>query len=418
MILQIGTFHKEGGAAVAALRLKQALVRAGEDCQLLVHNSDTFQENVTPWADTNFKKKLAWLQFVGERLAFLPNEKDASVRFAFSPAAVGADISKHPLVQKAAILHLHWINFGFLSLSDLAKLFALNKPIIWTMHDMWAITGGCHYSRGCTKFRDHCHNCPYLSNPGAYDISFEQFETKANLYKNPNLTFVSPSNWLTNLTQLAPLRFHHNAITIPNCIDTEIYRPIDKYAAREKLELPVAKKLILFSGVNTADPRKGYHYFEEAINSLNRMDVEVLIFGKGKPEDFKNLRVKVHFLGKISDPQKLIAAYSAADLIAVPSLEDNLPNTIMEAMACGTPAVGFNTGGIAEMIDHLENGYVAEAADSNSLAKGFNYILDQLDTKKLGNAARKKVLASYSESQIAKQYITLYKSVSQNPKAL
>ncbi len=418
MILQIGTFHKEGGAAVAALRLQQALIGAGEDCQLLVHNSDTFQENVTPWADTKFKKKLAWMRFVGERLTFLPHEKDSTVRFAFSPASVGVDISHHPLVQKADILHLHWINFGFLSLNSLAKLFTLNKPIIWTMHDMWAITGGCHYSRGCNKYQNHCHDCPYLSKPSAYDISFEQFEIKTHFYKKPNLTFVSPSNWLTTLTQQAPLRLHHKAITIPNCIDTEIYRPIEKNIAKETLGLPISKRLILFSGVNTADPRKGYRYFEEAINSLTHSDVEVLIFGKGKPEDFKNIKVKVHFLGKITETDKLVAAYCAADLIAVPSLEDNLPNTIMEAMACGTPVVGFNTGGIAEMINHLKNGYVAESASASSLTHGINFILDQSENKSLGIAARQKVLTTYSENQIAQQYIALYNSVSQSQKMI
>ncbi len=412
MILQIGTFHKEGGAAVAALRLQQALLKSGVDCQLLVHTMEAPQEHVTPWADTTFKKRIAWLQFVGERLAFLPFEKDSSIRFAFSPATVGTDISNHPLVQKATVLHLHWINFGFLSLDSLAKLFALKKPIVWTMHDMWPITGGCHYSRGCTRFYEHCHNCPFLSKPDDYDLSFRQFEKKMHFYEPANLTFVAPSQWLTDMTLKAPLRKHHSALAIPNCIDTHLFFPVEKNKAKEALNLPLSKKLILFSGVNTADPRKGYSYFEKAINSLDRDEVEIMIFGKGKIQDFDTLNVKVHFLGKISDTETLINAYSAADLVVVPSLEDNLPNTIMEAMACGTPVVGFDTGGIPEMIDHQKNGYVAISKSAESLKKGILFVLETNQNSSLSEAARTKVLATYSENVIAKRHLELYESIS------
>ena len=175
MVLHLSNFHLEGGAGVAATRLHRALLKSGADSHLLVPNLQTEEVNATALSQEKSLSGSSWRRFVGERLYFYPQEKDASVRFAFSPAEVGADISEHPLVQAADIIHLHWINFGFLSIDSLDKLFSLGKPIVWTLHDMWTFTGGCHYSRGCERFLSHCRYCPYLAKPDEYDIAFQQF---------------------------------------------------------------------------------------------------------------------------------------------------------------------------------------------------------------------------------------------------
>ncbi|WP_353721717.1 glycosyltransferase family 4 protein [Dyadobacter sp. 676] len=411
MVLQLSTFHWEGGAGVAAARLHQALLDAGTDSRLMVSQTSRPDPQTTAWADDSWKSKKAWGNFVLERLNFLPYEKDRSVRFAFSPAAIGADISGHPLVKQASIIHLHWINFGFLSLQSLEKLFTLGKPVVWTLHDMWTFTGGCHYNRGCERYLSHCCYCPYLKKPGEYDIAFAQFEKKLKLYQNADLTLVSPSRWLDNLVQKATLTTGLRSLTIPNCIDTDFFMPGDRTDARKAFGLPADKKLLLFAGANTQDPRKGFSYFREAMRHPELADIEVMILGKGQPENFKDMPVKTHFLGKISDANKMVQAYNAADMLVVPSLEDNLPNTIMEAMACGTPAVGFDTGGIPEMIGHLGSGFVSTSRSSPSLSEGIQWVLEHNGDGTVSRNAREKAMQYYSEKVVAGQYSQLYQSL-------
>lgn len=411
MVLQLSTFHWEGGAGVAAARLHQALLHAGVDSQLMVSEISRPGPKTTALADTTWKSRKAWGNFVLERLRFLPYEKDKSVRFAFSPAAAGTDITDHPLVQQASIIHLHWINFGFLSLKSLEKLFSLGKPVVWTLHDMWTFTGGCHYNRGCERYLSHCCYCPYLKKPGEYDIAFTQFEQKQGIYQNTPLTLISPSRWLDNLVQQAALTKGMPSQAIANCIDTSFFLPGDRIAARNALGLPVDKELLLFAGANTQDPRKGFSYFQEAMGHSGLADVEVMVLGKGKAENFKDMPVKVHFLGKISNAEQMVQAYNAADVLIVPSLEDNLPNTIMEAMACGTPAVGFDTGGIPEMIGHLESGFISAPKSAASLAEGIQWVLKHNTGGAVSEKAREKVLQHYSEEVVARQYSQLYDSL-------
>jgi glycosyltransferase involved in cell wall biosynthesis len=410
MILHLSTFHLEGGAGVAATRLHRALLRNGEDSHMLISGVKDSEPGVTDLITTNWESRKSFYRFVEERIYFFPQEKDSSVRFAFSPAVAGIDISKHPLVQQADIIHLHWVNFGFLSMASLDRLFALGKPVVWTLHDMWTFTGGCHYSRGCDNYLTHCEYCPYLAKPDLYDISFSQFEKKTEIYTNANLTLVSPSNWLNNLTKQAALTQNLTSACIPNCIDTDFFTPGDQHKIRAELGLPTDKKLLLFAGANTQDPRKGFVYFKEAMEkySAEKQDVEVLIFGKSGNNSFDAFPVPVHYLGKITEPKQMVQVYNAADMIIVPSLEDNLPNTIMEAMACGTPAVGFATGGIPEMIDHLSNGYVADLKSANSLTDGINWVLEQNSDKSVSLAARQKVISTYSEPIVTSQYSRLY----------
>lgn len=411
MVLHLSTFHLEGGAGVAATRLHRALLKAGTESHMLVPNTQHDEKNVTALATTAWQSRKAWGRFLAERLYFLPQEKDKTVRFAFSPALVGADISTHPLIEKARIIHLHWINFGFLSLSSLQKLFSLGKPIVWTLHDMWTVTGGCHYNRGCDHYLSHCTYCPFLAKPDQYDISFSQFEFKKGLYDLNPPTLVSPSSWLEGNVRDAALTGHLKSQSIPNCVDTSVFRPLNKTEVRARLDLPADKNLILFAGANTQDPRKGFVFFKESMERLsNSNNPEVLILGKANSGAFENFPVPVHYLGKITNVEDIVNAYNAADVIVVPSLEDNLPNTIMEAMACGTPAVGFATGGIPEMIDHQINGYVAKTKSAGSLADGIEWVLFN-NKENLSENARKKVLLTYSEDVVAEQYNKLYHSL-------
>lgn len=413
-ILHLSTFHKQGGASIAAFRLHDALLKINVDSEMLVQKRNEESTKIVTLEESIFYRTSYWGYFIAERLHFLPYEKNKSVRYSFSPAKVGVDISNHPLVREADIIQLHWINFGFLSLRSIEKLLDLGKPVIWTMHDMWPFTGGCHYSRGCERYKTTCQFCPYLRKPAEYDLSFEIFQKKASIYQHKDLTLVSPSFWLKNLASTATLTKQLRSEVIPNPININLYTSRNKTEIRRKHKLPEDKKLLLFVGANTMDPRKGFPVFRETVNIISQVnsDFEIVVFGKSDSEIISTLAPVVHNIGTLTDATEIAEVYAACDLLVVPSLEDNLPNTVMEAMACGTPVVGFNTGGIPEMIDHKQNGYVADFMSVDSLKEGIIWVLE--NPENLSENARNKVVNQYSEEVVANQYVALYQSLLAN----
>lgn len=406
-----------GGAAVAANRLNRALRRNGVESNLLVQDLVRSSDGVVGVDQGFVHRQKAFGRFVGERLAFLPHEKDSSIRFAFSPANTGLDISEHPMIKEADIIHLHWINQGFLSIESMGKLFELGKPIVWTQHDMWAFTGGCHYSGSCQQFLEMCCFCPFLKKPSKHDLSYKRFMAKKEVYDHTTMAVVACSKWLRGLAKESKLFRYKDAYAIPNPIDTNFYRPLDKTEQRDKLGLPKGKRLILFGSANVNDPRKGMIYFLEALNILhNKMDhveeqVELLVFGKMKENLSQQLPFKIHAFNFVKDPNTLLSLYNAADAFVLPSLQDNLPNTVMESLACGTPVVGFGIGGVPEMVQHKESGYMAEVKNAMSLADGLYHSLFEADLNAYSKAARTKVETCYAEDVVAKQYVEVYQSL-------
>lgn len=410
-VVQINT-STAGGAGVAALRLNRALCAAGVASDLLVQEKTLQEPHVFGLNESYLGKKTALARFVGERLAFLPHEKNKSVRFAFSPARVGADISKHPLLQNADIIHLHWTQFGFLSLRSLQQIISLKKPIFWTLHDQWAFTGGCHYSGECVGYEQHCGFCPFLKHPSASDLSTRVFAQKQRLLADLGpaaITFVSPSKWLGKMAQHAQLTKKFQTIVVPNPIDTSVFAPINKHEARQKLGLPADKKLVLFGSANTSDPRKGFAYFKAAISALAQTlpNIEVVLFGKSSPN--LGLTLPVHDLGMRTEAQ-IKYAYSAANVMVVPSLEDNFPNTITESMACGTPVVGFETGGIPEQITHLLDGYMAHLENIDSLKKGIEWVLENENYEQICSRGTQKIHAMMRNEIVAQTMIESYRT--------
>jgi glycosyltransferase involved in cell wall biosynthesis len=411
-VVHVSTYHTFGGAAIAALRLHHALLTAGVESSLLVQETERPEATVEGFYEGFIEKKLAFARFVAERLYFASQEKDKTVRFHFSPLWAGADISTHPLIQQADVIHLHWINFGFLSLRSLEKLFALGKPVVWTMHDMSTFTGGCHYSRDCDRYLNHCHHCPYLRKPAAHDLAFRVFERKKQLFTNAPLTLVSPSRWLADLAKKAATTQHLDIFNIPNLIDNQHFRPNNKKEAKQKLGLTPAKKWMLFAGVNTQDPRKGFAYFKEATRLLkNKVDEwGVVVFGKSDPAVMAELDLEVKVLGSIPS-HEVVGVYQAADVMVVPSLEDNYPNTIIEAMACGTPVVGFNTGGIPEQILHLATGYVAQLQSAEDLAQGIQFVLQNPNYEQLSTRNHQLIAQRNAPNVVVNQFLHLYQKL-------
>ncbi len=414
-VLIINKSENIGGAAVASLRLFNALTKSGVEVKLMVQDEPKGGSTRSiVLANTFFTRKMSFFRFVEERLYFLRHEKSREMRYAFSPANIGIDISKHPAVQEADIIHLNWINQGFLSLQSLEKLFALGKPVVWTLHDMWTFTGGCHYAGYCHGFLENCGNCPQLKTADRNDISSIQFFSKMNIYKRRNLSIVTCSKWLKSLASESNLLRDKPIKAIPNPLDTTIFHPLDKTDCRKSENLPLNKKLILFGAANVNDSRKGMSFLIEALQLFKQRysdytsQVELVIFGRVKAETIAQIPFESHQLNYINGLSRLVNVYNSADIFVLPSLQDNLPNTVAEAMGCGIPVVAFKTGGVPEMIDHLKNGYLADAKNASDLADGMFQILFAHKDIDFGVNARNKALASYSEEVVVAEYLKVY----------
>lgn len=417
-VVFINTSDSSGGAAIACSRLHKALEKhTNVRGKILVQEKKTDNPAVVTIADTTIKKQLVWARFITERLLFLPYEKSKAIRFLFNRGIIGVDISKHPLVQKADVIHLHWVNFGFLSTRSIKKLLALGKPVVWTFHDMWPFTGGCHHSGDCENYQIACGNCKFLNKPGDNDISHQDWFSKKTAYTVDNFTAVGCSDWLSGRARQSSLLADFKVESIPNPLDTAVFYPMDKSDARRQLGLPTQKHLILFAAMRVNAPMKGFSYFQEALLWLKEQQpnlseqVELLVFGQADEQVLSQLPFPAHQLGHLSDPAKISLAYNAASVFVTPSLEENLPNTIMESFACGTPAVGFSIGGIPEMIDHQENGFLADYRSVSSLAEGIRWTLENNKDGDLSVKARQKVMTTYAEDIVAARYFQLYESL-------
>ncbi|MCW1736137.1 glycosyltransferase family 4 protein [Anaerorudis cellulosivorans] len=405
-ILLISTSDLHGGAAIAAFRLMNALQAKGMNVNMLVRDKRSSNGNVIEVGNKTINE---W-NFLWERgKIFMTNRFSRKNLFDISIANTGVSVTELPEFKHADIIHLHWINQGMLSLKELENIFASGKKVVWTMHDMWPFTGICHHAGNCTNYQQTCGLCPYLVDASPHDLSRKVFKQKQAVYSSGYITFVACSNWLKDLAKKSPLTTAHRVISIPNPIDTQHYCPKDKISTRKKLQLPLDKKIVLFAAVKTSDKRKGMDYLSEASRLMKQHtdNVLFLIAGNNGKEIETRLALPAQSMGFVA-PENMPDIYNAADVFVTPSLQENLPNTIMEAMACGTPCVGFRIGGIPEMIDHLKTGYLAEYKNADDLAKGLFWTLFEADTETLSANAREKTLNTYAQEKIAEQYKKVY----------
>jgi len=410
-ILIVNTSDNQGGAATAAFRLMEALNNNGHKAKMLVRDKNTSSITVAKAGEQKYSK---W-HFLYERLSILTTLRGKKNNlFAIDIANSGIDITKTREFQEADVIHLHWINQGMLSLNGIRKILESDKPVVWTMHDLWPASSICHYARGCTGFTKQCGNCPLLPGSSKNDLSHKVWKRKEAMLENKGIQFVTCSKWLMQTAKQSSLIKDQKIQSIPNPIDTMIFRPQGKQKAREVFQLPKDKKVILFASQKVSDERKGGKYLLEALEICQRekpnfKDECVLAILGAKPENLpEDIQIPAYHLGYISDTQKIVSAYNAADIFVLPSLEDNLPNTIMEALACGLPCAAFKTGGIPEMIDNGKNGYTAQYKDSQDLAKGIITLLYSDNYKEMSSEAVKKVIKNYSQSAVALKYTEVY----------
>lgn len=375
-VLLISTSKRSGGGAIAASRLMDALNKNGVEARMMVR-------------DKLFPKIL-------ERLAILPRcGFNRSRLWQADIANAGINITGTKAFKEADVIHLHWVNQGMVSLDEMGKIMSSGKRIVWTLHDEWPYLGVCHYRGDCKE--KECRKCPILCGFLPYNI----YRRKHEMYSKWHPTFVGCSRWITGQARqaLPGERVEH----INNCIPSALFHPIDMQQARRDLSLPQDKRLLLFCSQRVTDERKGIAFLLEALQRLPKSELHLLIVGKDSeqiplPDDIR----ATHF-GSVGE-QMMPKIYNAANAFLTPSLQDNLPNTIAEAMSCGTPCVGFDVGGIPEMIEHQRNGYVARYRDAADLAEGIRYVLSH----DLREAAHIHAKEAYNETRVAQSYIRLY----------
>ncbi len=410
-VLIVNASEKTGGAAIAASRLKEALINHGVKAKMLVRKKEDDNLSVVGLKG-QFRQRL---NFLCERLMIWKNNGyRREGLFDIDTGWLGTDITSLPEFQEADIIHLHWVNQGFLSLQNINKILRKGKPIVWTMHDMWPFTGICHYAHDCENYLTVCRNCRLLAHPGEKDLSYRVFKRKEQLLSSSNMVFVACSKWLAEEANKSFLLRGKLIEDIPNPINSRLYYPHDKEKSRQKCRLPLNKKLILFSAYRTTLPIKGLNYLIEACRLCAEAHPETkdqyAIVAVGKDADLiaDKFPYPVYSMGYIEDERKMAEIYNACDVFVIPSLQDNLPNTIVEAMSCGVPCVGFKVGGIPQMIDSGVDGFLADARDVVGLQEGIEWVLEKCNYEEVSKTAYAVAMKNYSEHQVALRYIEIY----------
>ena len=369
-VLIVNTSERTGGAAVAASRLMEALNNNGVKAKMLVRDKETDRLTV----------------------AAVPGQKWMQFYFLWERFVV-------------------WLRLHF----NRKHLFEVD---VWTMHDIWPATAICHLTLDCRNFETQCAHCRLLPGSGSTnDLSTQIWKRKQQMLNDRQITFVTCSQWLAGEAQKSALLKGQRVVSIPNPIDTHIYTPKDKQQARQRVGLPTEGRIILFASQRVTNRNKGMGYLLEACRLLaeqypeKKEDITVAILGGHAEEIEGQLPFRTCPLGYVNDEQRIVDIYNAADVFVLPSLSENLPNTIMEAMACGVPSVGFRIGGIPEEIDHQQNGYVADYCSSEDLARGIWWTLYEADHEAVRKACLQKVAHNYSQQSVANRYLEVYESL-------
>lgn len=407
-VLHISHSDLIGGAARAAYRLHLAQLSAGIESKMLVRTKLSDHWTISG-PSTKFEKVCNLLRSpIGHQISKLQRSRNINFH---SGNWLPSNWAKQINASDADIIHLHWVAGETMSIEDIGRI---KKPIVWTLHDMWPFCGTEHV----TDFGiDARWRIGYSSRNRAnldqgLDLDKLAWLRKKKAWKKQPMHIIAPSSWMAECAKNSVLFKDYPITTIPNALNTNIYKPLDKVFCRDLLNLPKDKKIILFGAMGGGkDPNKGYDLLIEALKNLSTKvdndDILCVIFGQNKPEHVPILPFKTKWLGHIHDDEKLAILYNTASVMIVPSRQENLPQTATEAQSCGCPVVAFDTTGLKDIIEHKKTGYLAKPFDPIDMSAGINFILNQNNDNYSGHS-RDKAIETWSNKIITDKLLNIY----------
>ena len=426
-----------GGAAVVSRRLMEALRREGVDAKMLVLEKLTDSPFVCQWSENNDGSERVGLRarlsvkfkFLWERLKiFLANGLNKSTLFKIDTGEEGLPLWKHPLVKDADAILINWVNQGLLSLKGFQKILELKKPVIWTMHDMWEMTGICHHAGKCRHFEKECGNCELLGrNASSKDLSHKVWERKNKIYSNKNLTqnltFVAVSTWLRDKAMESSLLKNMRVEVIPNAFDLK--KQGVSNTKRDDIEKEENKIRILFGAARLDDPIKGLDTLKETTRILNRdypetgSRIEIAMFGSVKdPDALKGFEFPVVELGVLRGEEAVREAYKASQIVVSASSYETLPGTLVEAQAYGCIPVSFNQGGQKDIVKDGETGFIVDYSENleeraGNLAEGILKAIELIGEgeklESMKERMRENVEEKFAYQSVAREYMRIAK---------
>ena len=406
-VVHVSHSDLNGGAAIAAYRIHKALRSRGIDSTMAV-NSATSGDWTVQGPKTALAKQMAYIR--PYLASFLSKGLQTTEPGIHSTALVSSTWPQRLKATGADIINLHWVNGEMMSIADIGQL---RQPVVWTLHDMWAFCGAEHYTNDHRWQEGYWpHNRP--SYEGGFDLNRWTWHRKRRHWWKP-FQIVTPSQWLADCVSKSALMGDWPVTVIPNPIDTDLWQPVDKGLARQCFHLPVDIPLLLFgAGGGTGNFRKGFDLLQLALSHLqdHLPGLELVVFGQSAPKEPINLGFPVHYVGRLQDQHSLRLLYCAADAMVISSRQDNLPNTGLEAHACGTPVIAFHTGGLPDIVSHMKTGYLAQAFNTDDLANGIQWVLGDSERHAvLRNAARQRAIDKWSSQVVTDSYHKLYESI-------
>jgi len=407
--LHVSHSDKSGGAARAAYRLHCALQANGYFSRMLVQKKLSNDLSILG-PENYFEKFISLAQiFLGEQCTRLQHTANTehhtpSCGFPFGTRSLFTKINQ------SDITHLHW----FRETPTLSTISRIKKPVVWTLHDMWAFCGAEHYASNSetTRWKTGYTRSNRPVNAKGIDIDQWTWRRKKNHWRHP-LHIITPSSWLADCVSQSILMRDWPVHIIPNTLDTSIFKPLNKSFARNILNLPQNTNLILFGAIKGANnPRKGFDLLLSALHKLSSsqsQEYTCVIFGENKPKNPPLTNLPIYWTGHLNDEYSMALLYNAADVMIVPSRQDNLPQTGTEAQTCGCPVVAFNTTGLPDVVVHKKTGYLARPFEPEDLAHGISWILKNKERyEQVSAAARERAVRLWAPDVIVPQYIDVY----------